>query len=58
MWDLVGNPDDRFSHNEAHVKIEPAAIVRPINNNEFENRVHKLPVETDKTFRNKENYLV
>ena len=19
MWDLVGNPEDRFSHNEAHV---------------------------------------
>ena len=18
MWDLVGNPEDRFSHNEAH----------------------------------------
>ena len=20
MWDLVGNPEDRFSHNEAHIK--------------------------------------
>ena len=19
MWDLVGNPEDRFSHNEAHL---------------------------------------
>ena len=19
MWDLVGNPEDRFSHNEAHI---------------------------------------
>ena len=19
MWDLVGNPKDRFSHNEAHI---------------------------------------
>ena len=19
MWDLVGNPEDRFSHNEAHM---------------------------------------
>ena len=21
MWDLVGNPEDRFSHNEAHIKM-------------------------------------
>ena len=21
MWDLVGNPEDRFSQNEAHIKI-------------------------------------
>ena len=21
MWDLVGNPEDRFSHNEAHIKV-------------------------------------
>ena len=21
MWDLVGNPEDRFSHNEAHLSI-------------------------------------
>ena len=20
MWDLVGNPEDRFSHNEAHIR--------------------------------------
>ena len=20
VWDLVGNPEDRFSHNEAHIK--------------------------------------
>ena len=20
MWDLAGNPEDRFSHNEAHIK--------------------------------------
>ena len=20
MWDLVGNPEDRFSHNEAHMQ--------------------------------------
>ena len=19
MWDLIGNPEDRFSHNEAHI---------------------------------------
>ena len=24
MWDLVGNPEDRFSHNEAHDEIGPA----------------------------------
>ena len=22
VWDLVGNPEDRFSHNEAHVVIK------------------------------------
>ena len=21
MWDLVGNPEDRFSHNEAHSEV-------------------------------------
>ena len=21
VWDLVGNPEDRFSHNEAHINI-------------------------------------
>ena len=21
MWDLVGNPEDRFSHNEAHMAV-------------------------------------
>ena len=21
MWDLVGNPEDRFSHNEAHIWV-------------------------------------
>ena len=21
MWDLVGNPEDRFSHNEAQIMI-------------------------------------
>ena len=26
MWDLAGNPEDRFSHNEAHIltaKLQP-----------------------------------
>ena len=23
MSDLVGNPEDRFSHNEAHFRVEP-----------------------------------
>ena len=22
MWDLVGNPEDRFSHNEAHYYVD------------------------------------
>ena len=22
MWDLVGNPEDRFSHNGAHLDVE------------------------------------
>ena len=21
VWDLVGNPEDRFSHNEPHIKV-------------------------------------
>ena len=21
VWDLVGNPEDRFSHNEAHISV-------------------------------------
>ena len=21
MWDLVGNPEERFSHNEAHISV-------------------------------------
>ena len=21
MWDVVGNPKDRFSHNEAHIAV-------------------------------------
>ena len=21
MWDLVGNPEDRFSHKEAHIRV-------------------------------------
>ena len=32
MWDLVGNPEDRFSHNEAHIlwvltRIAPAVML-------------------------------
>ena len=26
MWDLVGNPEDRFSHNEAHI-VECAVML-------------------------------
>ena len=25
MWDLVGNPEDRFSHNEAHLIVDKLA---------------------------------
>ena len=21
VWDLIGNPEDRFSHNEAHISL-------------------------------------
>ena len=29
MWDLVGNPEDRFSHNEAHLigLLYPALVL-------------------------------
>ena len=27
MWDLVGNPEDRFSHNEAHLLIQLFSIL-------------------------------
>ena len=27
MWDLVRNPKDQFSHNEAHIGIAPAEII-------------------------------
>ena len=27
MWDLVGNPEDRFSHNEAHLCVEDGNLV-------------------------------
>ena len=26
VWDLVGNPEDRFSHNEAHFAIPSASF--------------------------------
>ena len=26
MWDLVGNPEDRFSHNEAHLDKSSSII--------------------------------
>ena len=27
MWDLVGNPEDRFSQNEAHFGFEDRVLV-------------------------------
>ena len=27
MWGLVGNPEDRFSHNEAHIMINNVVVV-------------------------------
>ena len=30
MWDLVGNPEDRFSHNEAHLITYISYIVTEI----------------------------
>ena len=34
MWDLVGNPEDRFSHNEAQIVISalssPTEEINPI----------------------------
>ena len=26
VWDLIGNPEDRFSHNEAHITVCPSVI--------------------------------
>ena len=26
VWDLVGNPEDRISHNEAHMKVGSAGV--------------------------------
>ena len=26
MWDLLGNPEDRFSHNEAHMTFQKGFI--------------------------------
>ena len=32
MWDLVRNPEDRFSHNEAHIinKVRPSVAMQPL----------------------------
>ena len=27
MWDLVGNPEDRFSHNEAQINLDTQAEI-------------------------------
>ena len=27
MWDLVGKPEDRFSHNEAHMQLRILLIL-------------------------------
>ena len=35
MSDLVGNPEDRFSHNEAHLKVECKAMLRETKNLSF-----------------------
>ena len=32
MWDLVGNPEDRFSHNEAHIELELLYYLKAANN--------------------------
>ena len=29
MSDLVGNPEDRFSHNEAHIQCHKTFMLRP-----------------------------
>ena len=26
MWDLVGNPEDRFSHNEAQMEVDEVGV--------------------------------
>ena len=28
MLDLVGNPEDRFSHNEAHIRTQDVILTR------------------------------
>ena len=31
VWDLVGNPEDRFSHNEAQLRLSWRVLLRPNN---------------------------
>ena len=35
MWDVVGNPEDRFSHNEAHFGAAQLRFVYISNEDEF-----------------------
>ena len=30
MLDLVGNPEDRFSHNEAHIVVEERFVFQAV----------------------------
>ena len=42
MWDLVGNPEDRFSHNEAHIVflLQRLAIAREFGDKAAERRAY------------------
>ena len=30
MWDLVGNPENRFSHNEAHLSVSFSGLITSV----------------------------
>ena len=48
MSDLVGNPEDRFSHNEAHIMYvngTPSNILAPSNDEKMQ-LIHQAGYET------------
>ena len=52
MYDLVGNPEDRFSHNEAHIKVgfEEVLITRASYHDVYVHNEYMIKV-TSSSFR-------